>query len=340
MEKILKNLLYTLIIGIVLLFTGLIISFIISRFIPGDPVLAYLPERYNPALYTQVRNSLGLNQPIIVQFIIFTLRMFSGDWGRSISIAKGKTVQELFLVAVPRSIDYLIVPLIIGLFLGLILGYISIKSRISLVNRIIQVFSLLIFAFPIFFLIMALQFTLGYIFPIFPTTGFKTYSFPDPPFVTGFRIIDSMLSGQFTLIPDYFYHLALPWTILTIYITSFVIILVRMYHIHQLKHPTSTERRSIAPFTLLVGLGFGTIFAFLTMTEVSYGLAGLGQLFIIAITNRDYWVIVGILYLNVISFVIVITISLLIFIWYGSAKNMSLFKRFVITPKEHEVDLI
>ena len=186
-------------------------------------------------------------------------------------------------------------------------------------------------------LLNRIQFFLGYIFPIFPSTGFKTYSLPDPPLVTGFRIIDSMLSGQFALIPDYLYHLILPWITLTIYITSFVIILVRINLIHKLKHPTDIKHRSIVPFALLVGLGFGTIFAFLTMTEVSYGLAGFGQLFVIAITNRDYWVILGSLILIVFTFIIVMTVSLLLFIWYGFAKNKSLFKRFGVNPKEHEV---
>ena len=337
MQKISKNLIFTLILGIALLFMSTIILFILSRFLPGDPIIAYLPDHYNPTQYEQVKNSLGYNGPIILQFIIFIFRMFSGDWGRSVSLARGSTVQSFFMVTVPRSIDYLLVPLIVGLFLGLILGYISVKSRYSLINRSIQVFSLLIFAFPIILLIMAFQFFLGYIFPIFPSTGFKTYSLPDPPLVTGFRIIDSMLSGQFALIPDYLYHLILPWITLTIYITSFVIILVRINLIHKLKHPTDIKHRSIVPFALLVGLGFGTIFAFLTMTEVSYGLAGFGQLFVIAITNRDYWVILGSLILIVFTFIIVMTVSLLLFIWYRFAKNKSLFKRFGVNPKEHEV---
>ena len=337
MQKISKNLMYTLILAIVLLFISMIILFMISRFLPGDPVIAYLPDHFTPAEYIQMQNSLGFNDPIIVQFIIFISMMFSGNWGRSLSIANGQTVHSLFMISVPRSIDYLLVPLIVGLFLGLILGYISIKSRYSIINRIIQVFSLLVFAFPILLLIMAFQYFLGYLIPIFPTTGFKTYSYPDPPLVTGFRIIDSMLSGQFNLIPDYFYHLALPWITLTIYITSFVIILVRIYLMHQLKHPTSIEHRTIVPFALLVGLGFGTIFAFLMITEITFGLAGTGQIFYLAIINRDYWVIVGSLSLIVFSFIIVMTISLLIFIWYGFVKNTSLFKRFGITPKEHEV---
>ena len=334
MQKISKNLIYTLIIGIVLLFMAIIISFIISQFLPGDPVLAYISD---PSDYNEAYKALGYDKPLIQQFIIFVFRMFSGDWGKSLSIVRGLPVHELFMLSVPRSIDVLIVPLIYGLLLGLVLGYLSVKSRFSLVNRLIQIASLLIFAFPIFLLDELSQFSLGYIFPIFPTTGYKNYALPNPPVITGFRIIDSLLSGQFTLIPDYFYHLALPWITLTISITGFMIILVRIYLLHQLKHPTSTEKRSIVPFTLLVGLGFGTIFAFLMITEISFGLAGTGQLFVQAIITSDYWVLLGTLFIIFFSFIIVITISLLVFIWYGFAKNKSLFKRFGITPKEHEV---
>ena len=340
MRKIYKNLIYTLLIGIFLLFMSTIILFVISRFLPTDPISACLCEEYNPSLDTQVYKELGFDKPLFQQFIIFISRMFSGDWGTSLSIARGTTIHTLFIDVVPRSLDLLIVPLIAGLFLGLILGYLSVKSRYSIINRLIQIISFLIFAFPIFLLAMALQFSLGYIFPIFPTSGFKTYSFPDPPLVTGFRIIDSMLSGQFALIPDYFYHLVLPWITLAIYITSFVIILVRIYLIHQLKHPTSIEHRSIVPFALIVGLGFGTIYAFLTITEVSYSFAGLELVFIQAISLHDYWVLLGVSFLIAFSFIVVTTISLLLFIFYGYIKQLILSKRSDMTLKEIEVNSI
>lgn len=340
MQKIYKNLIFTLIIALVLLILAIVISFYISRFLPGDPVLPYLPEGtidWNE--YEAIKEQLGLNQPVIIQFFLFAFRMLSGDWGLSFSLARGLPVQSLILVTLPRTLDLIILPLIIGLFLGLILGKFSVKTRSKIENRSIQVLSLIGFAFPIFLLAMLFQFFLGYVFPIFPVTGYKSVTYPDPPLVTGFRAIDSLLSGQWYLLTDYLYHLVLPWITLTIFITVFTIILVRSYLINQLNHLEDGETRSIVPFTFQVGLGFAIIFAFLMVTETMFGFYGIGQLLLNAIFNADYYVINGVLFLISISFVLLITISLLLFILFGKVKSQSFSKRLSISQMDNEVKL-
>ena len=340
MQKIYKNLIFTLIIALALLIIAIVLSFNISRFLPGDPVLAYLPEgTIDWEEYEAMKELLGLNQPIIIQFFLFTFRMLSGDWGSSFSLARGLPVQSLISVTLPRTLDLIILPLIIGLFLGLILGKFSVKTRSKIGNRSIQVLSLIGFAFPIFLLAMLFQFFLGYVFPIFPTTGYKNFIYPDPPLVTGFRAIDSLLSGQLYLIPDYLYHLVLPWITLTIFITVFTIILVRSYLINQLNHIEDAETRSIVPFTFQVGLGFAIIFSFLIVTETMFGFYGIGQLLLNAIYNADYYVINGVLFLISISFVLLITISLLLFILFGKVKSQSSSKRLSISQMDNEVKL-
>jgi len=340
MQKIYKNLIFTLIIALALLILAIVISFFISRFLPGDPVLAYLPEGHiDWNEYEAMKEQLGLNQPIIIQFFLFAFRMLSGDWGLSLSIARGLPVQSLISVTLPRTLDLIILPLIIGLFLGLILGKFSVKTRSIIGNRSIQVLSLIGFAFPIFLLAMLFQYFLGYVVPIFPATGYKSLTYPDPPLVTGFPAIDSLLSGQLYLLTDYLYHLVLPWITLTIFITVFTIILVRSYLINQLNHIEDGETRSIVPFTFQVGLGFAIIFAVLMVTETMFGFNGIGQLLLNAINYSDYYVINGVLFLISISFVLLITISLLLFILFGKVKSQSFSKRLSISQMDNEVKL-
>ena len=340
MLKIYKNLIFTVIIALALLVLAIIFSFYISRFLPGDPVLAYLPEGHiDWNEYEAMKEQLGLNQPIIIQFFLFAFRMLSGDWGLSLSIARGLPVQSLISVTLPRTLDLIILPLIIGLFLGLILGKFSVKTRSKIGNRSIQVLSLIGFAFPIFLLAMLFQYFLGYVVPIFPVSGYKSIIYPDPPLVTGFPAIDSLLSGQFYLLTDYLYHLVLPWITLTIFITVFTIILVRSYLINQLNHIEDGETRSIVPFTFQVGLGFAIIFAVLMVTETMFGFNGIGQLLLNAINYSDYYVINGVLFLISISFVLLITISLLLFILFGKVKSQSFSKRLSISQMDNEVKL-
>ncbi|MFW9783204.1 MAG: hypothetical protein ACFFFB_13060 [Candidatus Heimdallarchaeota archaeon] len=316
-KKIYLNLIYTLIIGGVLFFLALYVSFMLSRFLPGDPVLAYLPEGHvDPNLYMQVYRQLGLDKPLIEQFFIYLGKMFTGNWGISISIVRGMPVWNLIQLILPRTIDLFILPFLIGISLGLLFGNLSVKFRHKWSDKLFQILTFIGCALPLFFLGMLFQYFLGYLLPIFPTTGFKTYSYPDPPFVTGFRIIDSLLSRQLYLIPDYLYHLVLPWSVLTIGIGSLTTLMVRIYLLNLNKSKT----RSIVPNSFNSVISIGLFFGFIILVETTFGLAGIGQLFVQSIRNSDYWVHSGILFLSAMISVIFLVLSNLLFVGYGALK--------------------
>ncbi|TFG02744.1 MAG: ABC transporter permease [Promethearchaeota archaeon] len=340
MEKILKNFIFILIFTLALFLFALVLSFTISRFLPGDPALAYLPEGpIDWDEYEAIMDQLGYNDPLIIQFFTYAFKMILGDWGASFSIIRGYPVQLLVTEALLNSLDLLIVPLIIGLILGVFLGRISIKNSSLRSNRIVQILSLLGLALPVFLVGILIQFIFGYLLPILPLSGYKSLGLDDPPLITGSRIIDSFLSGKFYLIPDYFYHLILPWITLTISITIFIIILVRVYHINHLKPSKDIEKDSIVPFIFQVGFSFGTIFAFLMITEAIFNLNGLSHLLFLAINNADYWTIVAILYVISMSFVLIIFIFTILFIIYRIYQRQSVSKLSNINQMDKEVKL-
>ena len=195
----------------------------------------------------------------------------------------GMPVNELIILKLPRTFDILLLPLIIGIFVGILLGYVSIKSRFRVLNRLIQLFSYFTFAIPIILLAPLFQYLFGYLIPIFPSTGFKTPGYTDPPLITGFRYIDSLLSGQYYLAADYLYHLILPWITILICITVFMTAITRIYLINRSKRDLNTQ--SIVPLVFLTSFSIGMIFTFLLLTEVTFGLSGFSQLLIIAIHN-------------------------------------------------------
>jgi peptide/nickel transport system permease protein len=303
MKEYFKNLLLTVLTFTVLLFITLYFSFMLSKFLPGDPVLAYLPGHYSAEEYNQIRNSLGLNDPPIVQFFRYSLNMLSGNWGRSVSISGGTLVSELIAQTLPRTLDLLFIPLIVSLILGYYIGKFSLK-RTNSINRVIQITSLVILAIPIIIIGIGFQYlSLGGIFPV---SGYKSIGYSDPPFVTGFRIIDSMLSGQWYFISDYIYHLILPCITLTIILLPFMIFLTRSYFLNKRSQSSTRLKYPVSSILATVGIGYGMVMSFAFLVEIIFGLNGFGQMLISSMKNFDYWP------LNVFVFILPLTFTFII----------------------------
>jgi len=288
MRKIIKKVLLTLVIELAFLFLAMIISFLISRVLPGEPVLAYLPfGPIHPVMYDAMYHQLGLDQPIIAQFFRYAGDMLTGAWGLSLNIFRGAPVFSLIMERIPPTIYLTSIPLILGLFLGFILGNHSIKVKSRIGNRTVQTVSLLGVALPIITLAILFQFFLSFINPLF--------------------------------------DLVLLWIVLSISITAITILLVRMYLINLSKE--ASVKRSTNVFKVLVGFSYGIVLAFLIQTEIMFSFDGIGDLFLQAISSGDYYVINAIIFLTLISFPIFIMLSLLLFFLFGKLKKNYILKR-------------
>jgi peptide/nickel transport system permease protein len=311
MKKIYLNLIFTFVIGLVLFFLVIQISFLLSRVIPGDPVLPFLTLPFTPSEYDQMFHQLGLDRPLIDQYVRYIINMFIGNWGLSLFGSPPVIVKDLINACLTRTIDLLLLPLLIGTTLGILFGNLSIKLRNKWLDKSFEILVLIGLAIPLFFLGMLFQYVLGFKLSLFPTTGYKDLLYGDPPFVTGFRITDSLLSGELYYIPDYLSHFILPWSVLTIGIGSLTTFLVRLYLSNK------SERRSIVPNSFNFGISFGLIFTYLLFVETTFGLSGVIQLLIQGIQYDDYYIINALIFVIPISFVILIVLSNLIFIGYG-----------------------
>ncbi|MFX1309862.1 MAG: ABC transporter permease, partial [Promethearchaeota archaeon] len=106
------------------------LTFILSRMMPGDPVLAFMPEgRPDPDLYNFYYHLLWLDQPIIMQYFKYLGDLFTGNWGYSLAIAQGMAVWDLIMLKLPRTIDIAIFSMIIAAFVGTKTGVISASHR-------------------------------------------------------------------------------------------------------------------------------------------------------------------------------------------------------------------
>ena len=197
--SLIKYIIRRVIISIPVIFGALSLVFIISKFMPGDPVYAYLPQQFTMEQYYAVRRWLGLDQPIIVQYFRYIMDVFTGNWGVSQRISPGQDVWSLVWERFPRTMELTIFAMLIASFLGIKTGVMAAKHRNKPKDTILRGTALVGVAIPVFWMGMLLQYFISYQLDLLPAIGFKTGWYSDPPQITGFRTIDSILSGQFFL---------------------------------------------------------------------------------------------------------------------------------------------
>ncbi|MEJ2250228.1 MAG: ABC transporter permease [Candidatus Lokiarchaeota archaeon] len=322
--------------AIPVLFGVLTLTFILSRLMPGDPVVAILGTRFTQAQHALWFHRLGLDRPLYTQYIIYLGQLFTGNWGTTMTIAKGLPVWNLIMERFPRTFDIAIFSVIIAAIVGLKTGVISATHRNKPRDTIIRGIALIGVAIPVFWLGLILQLIFGHFITIggqglLPATGFKTGGYIDPPYITGERIIDSLLSGNIYLIFDYLKHLILP-----VFCLSFITIasITRqsrssMLEVLQLDYVRTARakgckekdvinkharKNALIPSVTVIGLNFGGLLGGAVLTETTFNLNGIGMALVQAILHTDYWLLNGIVFLITIVF---ITVNLALDLIYG-----------------------
>jgi len=324
-KEIYKNIILIVLICIVLLFVGITILFSISLILPGDPVAAYLAAQgiHNPSQgqYHQMECQLGFCDPIYIQYFRFIGNLLTGDWGISVSILQGQPISSLLEGTIQRMIEMSLLPMIIGIGLGFFLGKFAAKNRGRLVDKLIQLFYFFGLSIPIFFLGMVLKFSLGYELGWFETAGYLSAEYEDPPVVTGFLIIDAMISGEFHLIGDYLWHLFLPGICLFISTIAIITWQTRSYMIN------GSYEKSPILHTFLISRIFGLIFSFYILIDYIFNLYGLSRFLIDSIFLYDYFVITAVIFIILLIFIVIIFISNIVFSVYRYLRNKGFFIR-------------
>ncbi len=306
-----------------------LIAFALIRLIPGDPVLNLLGERGgDPALIQEMRIKFGLDKPLPEQYLLFVKRAVQGDMGQS--IVSHRPVSEEFWSRFPATVELSVVALIWSVLLGIPLGMLAAVKRNSVFDYSVIGVSLIGYSMPIFWwgLILVIFFSvnLGW----FPVSG-RIEVMYDIPSVTGFMLIDSLLSSDgLAAFWSASKHLVLPAIVLgTIPLavmarmtrSSLLEVLgedyvrtakakgmsfFRVVFIHAL-------RNALIPIVTVIGLLVGTLLTGAVLTETIFSWPGIGRWLVKSVEARDYPVIQGgVLYL---SFLIVM-INLLVDVVY------------------------
>lgn len=295
---------------ILLTFIGLLaITFFIGRVIPIDPVLAVVGDRATPEQYQVAKEALGLDRPLIVQFLSYVGDVFRGDLGHSVSTNR-PVAQDLARVF-PATLEMATIGIIIGVFLGVPMGVWAASAQGRFVDQIIRVFALLGYAVPAFWLglvgLVVFYAGLGW---VAGPGRLDIYYEGLVPTVTGLMLIDAAIAGDWEVWRNAFSHLILPATILGFFSLAYIARMTRSFMLDQLAQEYITtarvkgvsERcviwghafRSIrVPLITVIGLSYAGLLEGSVMIETVFSWPGIGNYLTVALLNADMNAVLG-----------------------------------------------
>jgi dipeptide transport system permease protein len=306
-----------------------IVAFVLIRLIPGDPILLLAGERgLDPERYARLQAEFGFDKPLWQQYLVFLGDVAQGNLGRSIS-TRQPVLQE-FLKLFPATVELSLSALFLAVLIGLPAGVIAGVNRGSSFDHMLMGISLTGFSMPVFWwallLIILFSGTLGWT----PVSGRidLLYFFPS---VTGFMLIDSLLSGQEGAFTSALRHLILPAVVLGTIPMAIIARQTRSAMLEVLNEDyvrtarakglppmrvigLHALRNALIPVVTVIGLQVGLLFSGAILTETIFAWPGIGKWMVDSIARRDYPVVQGGVIL-IASMVMIV--NLLVDVMYG-----------------------
>ncbi len=282
----------------------LTIVFIILRVLPGDPVLVILGPKASPEAIEKLREALGLNKPLYIQYFEYLNNIIHGNFGTSYYWKI--PVKELLWPRFLATVELTFIAIIIAIILGFIFGIGgAISKRFDVIAKVHTVTA---YAVPVFWLGMILQLVFGIYLKWLPITGrvdeylIVTYNVKT---ITGLLLIDSLIQGNFEVFINTLQHLALPSLALGFIISGIIARTTRQALSETLSMDFITAakarglpeskvlfryglRNALIPIITVTGLQFALLLAGAVLTETTFSYPGLGTFLVESIQYRDY----------------------------------------------------
>ncbi|WP_298852629.1 ABC transporter permease [uncultured Ruegeria sp.] len=283
--------------------------FVASRIVPSDPATLFAGPRPTADQIAAARELLKLDQSLWVQFTDFITSMAVGDFG--ISYRTRQLIWNDLASFLPATLELALFATGLALVIGIPLGVFAADWKHSWFDTSTGIGSIAAVAMPSFFLAMLLQWVFAQWLDVLPLSGriSRDISLFDPvETITGFLLIDSLLTGRFDAFWDAIKHLILPALTLAAYPTGIAMRLTRslMIEILERKHVVAaralglSHRRilfghalpnAVGPALTIIGLSFAFSLTGAVLVEIIYAWPGLGRYISEAILSKDFPVI-------------------------------------------------
>ncbi|KUK21125.1 MAG: peptide/nickel transport system permease protein [Pseudothermotoga sp.] len=285
-----------------------VIVFVVARVIPADPVGAILGGNAPPDLIDDMRHRLGLDKPLINQFLDYMFGLLKGDLG--VSLKSNRPVTTDIADFFPATLELAIAATFVSILLGITLGIFSAVYRNRFIDHFSRVFSILGVSMPVFWtgllLLLLFYYKLGWL----PGTGRLSLFTPAPDRITGLLIIDSLLTLNFEAFKDALSHIILPAVVLGYSATASIARITRSSMLDVLRQDyirtakakgigkrlviyRHALRNALIPVVTIIGLTFGGLLEGAVLTETIFGWPGLGRYIVNALLFLDYPAVMG-----------------------------------------------
>ncbi|MHA2937133.1 ABC transporter permease [Vibrio sp. RC27] len=294
-----------------LTFLGLLLlTFVIGRLMPTDPVIAVIGDKAPEALYQKTYHEMGLDKPIAVQFIYYLGGVVSGDLGTSVRTAN--LVSDDILTYFPATLELATLATFFGIIFGIPAGVLAAVNQNKWIDNLVRVLGLIGHSAPIFWLAM-----LGIVVfyqhldwvaaPEGRLSVMYEYTLPK---VTNMVLVDTILAGSWDAFKDAFSHIILPASLLSYYSVAYLSRMTRSFMLDQLQQEYVTTARvkgvserviiwrhalgnAWVPLITVIALTYATLLEGSVLTEIVFSWPGLGRYITDSLLAADMNAVLG-----------------------------------------------
>jgi len=268
-----------------------LLTFTLTKALPGDPVLSMVGERAQPEVIENIRKELGTDKNVVSQYIGYIRLLIKGEFGRS--YYTNRKVFDDLLLKFPNTLKLALGAMLIAVPLGLLFGFISAVKKDTITDRIISAVSAAGLSVPVFWSGLLIMFFFSLKLRLLPPSGTGDLRFLILPAIT------LSLPALATL------SRVTRTTLLEIFDMPFITT-ARAKGIAEMKiHLIHVLRNALIPLITIIGLDFGSYLNGAVLTETIFGWDGIGRFTMEGIIKRDYPVIMGCVVVGTLFFVII-----------------------------------
>jgi len=294
-----------------------LVTFVISRVIPADPAQVAAGLEAGPAQVEALRELMGLNKPLYVQYIIYLRGLLRGDLGRSMRTRQPvlKDIQRYF----PATVELAVLTMLLYVLIGVPLGILSAARQGGIMDLITRILSIFATAMPVFWLGLLFQLFFFRKLQVLPALGRLGLGVTPPQHITGMYIFDSLITGGWATLVSALRHAALPVMTLVLGRLAVAVRLTRASMLETLSKDyvrTAVSkgltrravilrhafRNALIPIVTVLSLQFGWLLGGAVLVEVIFSWPGMGKYGIQAITMLDFAPIMGIAIVSAVVF--------------------------------------
>ncbi|MHB1294644.1 MAG: ABC transporter permease [Anaerolineae bacterium] len=300
--------------------------FFVMRVLPGDPIRSQLGPKVSAERADAMRERLGLNRPLGEQYVDFIWSTLTLDFGNALTSGE-RPIRDELAERLPATVELAVPAMIVTALVGILSGAYAAKTRKRPQDYLIRLFSIIVYSIPVFFMGLLFQIMFSVRLNWLPLAGrMDTLTLTRFEPVTGFYVIDSVITQNWPALKSTLAHLVMPSITLGLALSGVFVRLTRVNMIEMLQADFITAgrargifertlvyrhalRNTLIPIMTLVGLQFAILLAGAVLTETTFSWPGIGRYMVERIQLRDYTAVQSViavfaLFVAVISLVI------------------------------------